>query len=343
MNRLILCSLLGAVVAAFPSSAVAQYYPRPAYPTYPNPYANPYNPYYAPGTRYGNALSGAADLTRAQGQSWQDQEQARILREQANQAKLDTRKKAFDQMLYEKANTPTYTEELTKEKVQLLTRLMTFPIRSEITDGKTLNAMLPLLQSLSEQGSMGAPIAIPQSMVNELNISGSGTSSAGMLRGGGQVDWPPALRGPQSKKLDKLLPAAVDAATAGTLDGKMMKQVRTELKTMREDMRSQLQKDEIETSSYLQAIEFYNSLESSVNALERPDTRKQLAGKYSPRARNVQELVDFMTDKGVKFAPASPGNDAAYQVVHDAFVRYARTAQGSSGFQAMNSPMGMKK
>ena len=55
------------------------------------------------------------------------QEQARITREKANQAKLDTKKQAFDLMLYEKANTPSYTETLTKEKGQILTRADEFP------------------------------------------------------------------------------------------------------------------------------------------------------------------------------------------------------------------------
>jgi hypothetical protein len=108
---------------------------------------------------------------------------------------------------------------------------------------------------------------------------------------------------------------------------------------MREGLREQLHKDEIEASSYMRAIEFYNSLEPSVNALERPDARKQLAGAYSPRARNVQELVDFMTDNGVKFAGASPGNENAYQATHDAFVRYVRTAQSSGGLHAMHAPL----
>ena len=145
------------------------------------------------------------------------------------------------------------------------------------------------------------------------------------------------------QKLDKSLPAAVTAAAANTLTPQMMRQVRAEMKALRENMREQLRKEEIETSSYLQAIEFYNSLDSSINALERPDARKQLAGAYSPRARNVQELVDYMTDNGLKFAPATPGSESAYQVTHDAFVRYARTAQASSGFQSLSSPTSFKK
>jgi hypothetical protein len=326
MNRSILSLFVASVaILAMPVAARAQYY---------NPY---YNPYY----RGGNALQGAAAVTNAQGDYAVQVEQARILREQALQAKLDTKKKAFDQMLYEKANTPTYTEELAKDKQQLLKRLMTYPVRSEITDGITLNAMLPLVEYLSSQGAPGPPIPVPQSMVNLLNIAGSNSSSSsvGMLRGGGQVEWPIALQGPQQQKLDKLLPAACDAAAAGKLTAKMLKDVRTQMDIMRETLRQQLQKEEIDGSSYMRALEFYNSLRDSVSALERPDARKQLAGAYAPRARNVQELIDFMSDNGLRFAPASPGNENAYQVVHDAFVRYARVAQAGSGVQALNSPM----
>ena len=100
-------------------------------------------------------MSGSADLTRAQGDVTVSNEQARILREKANQAKIDTKRKAFDEMMYEKANTPTYTETLSKEKVQIINRLMNFPIRGEITDGKTLNVMLPHIEALATYGAMG--------------------------------------------------------------------------------------------------------------------------------------------------------------------------------------------
>jgi hypothetical protein len=305
---------------------------------YPNPYYNPYGG----GGLYGRAggqLIGSAAVMDSYGQVIKDQETARIQREQANQAKLDTKKKAFDLMMYEKANTPTYTENLTADQAQILTRVMNFPAKGEIDDGKSLNIMLPYLQSLSNSGTQGPPIPLAQSIVNQLNISSSGTSSVGMLRDGGQVEWPLALMGDHQKKLDKLLPEAYSAAAGGKLTPKLMKEVRKELKDMRQTMRDQLQKDEIETSSYLQGIEFYNSLERSVNALEKPDARKQLAGAYSPRARNVQELIDFMTDKGLLFAPATPGNENAYKVAHDAFVRYARAAQSSAGFTSMSAPM----
>jgi len=337
--------ITAAAMLAAADSAFAQYgYVRPGYPV------NPYNPIYpgygygsvypnGPGYNSGAYLQGSASVMQAYGDVINQQEKARVTREQANQAKIDTKRKAFDEMMYEKANTPTYTEELSKEKVQILTRVMNFPVKSEITDGKSLNIMLPYLQDLSGHGAMGAPVPLPQSMVNHLNISGSGSSSVGMLRDGGRVDWPLGLQGKNQKSLDKLLPEAYSAAAAGKLSPKLMKDIRTEMKTMRETLRTQCQKDEIDTSTYLQAIEYYNSLETSINALERPDAKKQLAGAYSPRARNVQELVDFMSDNGLKFAPATPGNENAYQATHDAFVRYAKNAQSGAGMQALNAPL----
>lgn len=310
-------------------------------------YSNPYGPVYprsaGPGIGQGAALQGSASVSQAYGDVIVQQENARILREKANQAKIDTKRKAFDEMMYEKANTPSYVEELTKEKQNILNRMMNFPIRSEVSDGKTLNVMLPFLQSLSTYGTQGPPIVLPQSAVRELNVSSTGGSSIGILRDGGRVDWPIALITPQQKKLDKLLPAAYDAAGAGMLTPKLMKDIRTEMTSMREDMRTRLKNEEIETSSYLQAIEFYNSLLSSVDALERPDTRKQISGAYQARGRNVQELVDYMTENGLQFAPAAPGAENSYKVVHDAFTRYARAAQGSSGFQAASGQPVYKK
>ena len=330
MNRY---SLTVFLIATLPHLASAQYYPNPYAPAYGNAYPRSAGP----GIGTGATLQGQADVSRAYGNVVVQQENARVIREQANQAKIDTKRKAFDEMMYEKANTPTYVEEMTKDKARILERLMNFPARGEVANGTTLNAMLPFLQSLGTYGTQGPPVQLPQSAVRDLNVSSGGSSSIGILRDGGRVDWPIALITPQQKKLDKLLPAAYDACGAGTLTPKMMKDIRTELSSMREDMRKRLKNEEIETSSYLIAIEFYNSLESSVNALERPDARKQISGVYAARGRNVQELVDYMTEKGLKFAPAAPGDENSYQVIHDAFTRYARIAQSSSGFQVANA------
>ncbi|MSU76569.1 MAG: hypothetical protein EXS16_00595 [Gemmataceae bacterium] len=339
MKTLTICFLGGLAATLTMPTAHAQFFPgyRPNFPVMPQPgFGNPFFPIGSPGF---NKLNGQADVMRAFGDVTNSYEQARIAREKANQAKIETKRQAFDQMLYEKANTPTYLEQLAKDKSDYLTRIMNFPQKAEIYDGRSLNTMLPLLQNLSESGSQGPPIALPKFAVSALNLSVGGQPSVGMLANKAPLRWPSGLRGTYQKNLDKLIPAAVESVIDGALSIKLLKDIRGEMKSLREDTRAKLQRDEIDSSSYFRAIEFYNDLEPSINALDRPDARNQLSGVYESKARNVPELVEFLWDNGLGFAPASPGNQNAYQVTHDAFVRFARTAQSSAGFASINAPI----
>src|SRR5262249_19248285 len=148
----------------------------------------------------------------------------------------------------------------------------------EIYGGKSLNTMLPLMQDLVGVGAQGPTVTLPSFAVKALNVTsgGQGQSSIGMLGNKGPPQWPLGLRGPYQKKLDKMIPAAVQATIDDTLTPKMMKDIRTEMKAMREDIRKQYQREEIEGGSYSRALDFYDSLTTSINALERPDAKKQL-------------------------------------------------------------------
>jgi hypothetical protein len=308
-------------------------------------YPNPYYPGFGFGSNQGNWIApnylyGAADLARANADATVSTEKARLLREQYNQAKIETQKKAFDQMLYEQANTPTYTEIVQGEQALILTRMLNSPTPGEIANATALNTILPYVQSISGYGTQGPPIPIPRSAVDELNVSPSGTSSVGMLRDGGQVPWPVALRGPYQRRLDPLFEAAYRATLNGTLDNKLLREIRTEMNAMRDNLRLQLKNEEIDTSTWITGIEFFHALENTVNALARPDARKQLNGTFEARGRNVQELVDYMTDHGLKFAPATPGHENAYRAVHNALVRYARAASGSGNAQVSSRMIG---
>src|SRR6516164_1520848 len=85
--------------------ANAQYYPYG--PGVPPPPGGP-TTVVAPGYGFfpyaGGYWNGQAAMLDAYGNLGVSQEQARIMREQANQAKLDTKKKTIDFMGYERAN-----------------------------------------------------------------------------------------------------------------------------------------------------------------------------------------------------------------------------------------------
>src|SRR5262249_4018138 len=83
---------------------------RAGYVPYPVPFptAGYYGSY---GDPYGGYLSGASQVINAQGGYLKDVQQAYLTKEQVNQAKIQTKRAAFDEWLYEKANTPTLEEQ----------------------------------------------------------------------------------------------------------------------------------------------------------------------------------------------------------------------------------------
>jgi hypothetical protein len=63
-----------------------------------------------------------------------------------------------------------------------------------------------------------------------------------------------------------------------------------------------------------------DDFDAAVVALRKGDAVLYLdyAQKFAKGGRTVQELVEYMTKNGLKFAPAMPGDERAYQAVQTA-------------------------
>jgi hypothetical protein len=315
-----------------PALAAAQYRP------YPTPY--PYPPVYSPYGGAGGYLAGGAEVMNAYGQLGISQEQARIEREKANQAKLDTQKQAFDQMLYEKSLRPTYTEEKNLIENRKLDRTMNTPEIAEITAGKTLNTMLPHVQKLASLGIQGPAVPLEAEVVKDINVTaGKGVGpNLGILKNANNLDWPIVVQGPKQEKLAMLLPQVTYQATLGKLDPKLFRQVTEGITELQDDLRKRFRKEEIVGGDYLTGKKYLDVIETAVKDLGQPGSKKYLDGTYVARGRNVPELAGNLTKQGLSFAPVSPGSEAAYQALHSAFVSYITSAQASSGFQLQLRP-----
>src|SRR5262249_46478122 len=78
-----------------------------------------YAPFYNP---YGGFMSGVADIYSAIGQAMINEQQAGILREQKRQAEIDTRRKNFDEWLYERDRTPTVEDNRERARIEQIRR-----------------------------------------------------------------------------------------------------------------------------------------------------------------------------------------------------------------------------
>src|SRR5262249_52426921 len=156
-----------------------------------NPYY--YNPYYGYGNIFGGTLLGQADVMRAYGTVITSQEQARIMREQYRQARLETKKKEFDLDQYIKANTPTFTEEQKKVARNTLKRIQTNSNPYEVTNGTALNMLLADISKFTGRKASLEPIPISEEVLKQLNVTKS-AGSIGLLRDDGKFTWPVALQ-----------------------------------------------------------------------------------------------------------------------------------------------------
>jgi hypothetical protein len=304
-------------------------------------YAPPY-PYpggYYPGAA-GGYLQGSADVINAYGNLMQQQEQARLQREQVNQAKLDTKKKTLDWRNYERANTPTFTQEQLKIQAQQLQRVLNKPLPAEVTSGKAQNIILPYLQSLTNRGIVGPPVSLDQAQVAQFNVTSGAApgASLGLLKQGEHMEWPLVLQGPTQEKLAGLLPQATAAAATGKLNFALYKQVSGGVEQLRDELKKKFAAEEIDGTSYLNGKRFLESLEGAVTQLQKPGAARFLDGTYGARGRTVEELVQNMTKQGLKFAPASPGSEPAYFALHSAMVAYTAGAENAPGFRVQGAP-----
>jgi len=273
---------------------------------YSNPYANP-----AIGP--GFTLMGEADLTRAFGTLITQEEQARILRQQYYQSKLDTKKKAFDLDMYIKANTPTWTDIETKATRLTLKHIQTNSNPAEITDGRSLNYLLDDIDKYPGKSPV-VDYPLDDAILQHLNVkpAGLGNFSLGMLRTGGKLNWPSALIDLLTPEARKDLDARAQALAQSAIAGK--EPDRNALKDLRigiELAMNQLLKkaNTFDTGEYMDAQRFLNDLDIARKAIDRGSANVQVQYQQmlaKGDIKNLGDLVNVMTKRGWRSARRWP-------------------------------------
>jgi len=303
--------------------------------------SNPYSPIGA-GSPYGGGyglpssvgpgytLSGGADLLRATGQVWKDEEQARIMRQQYYQAKLDTKKKQFDLDMYIKANTPTFTETELKTQRLILSRILKNSSPAEISEGRSLNMILnDIATKFHDNKAPMSEIPLDESVLQRLNIaSGAGGASFGLLRNGDKLIWPSALteivpaevRANVAKQAQALAKNAIDGKEP---DGNAIRDLRGQIEKMQDKLLSKA--NDFGTPDYMAGQRFLNDLLAATRAISSGAAAAQVDYQRlvsKGEIHNLNDLVKVMVTRGWRFAPALPSDEGAYRALHSALASY---------------------
>src|SRR5205814_2365168 len=152
--------------------------------------------YSQPQDPYGGYLQGASQAIQAQGQFQIQQQQAKLTKEQVNQAKIQTRRQSFDENLYERNKRPTLEDEREKARLERVRRARNNPPPVEIRSGLALNTLLDAINKMIIQNIPGPIIPLDSATLQKINVSaGVQEGSLGVLKDGGRLRWPLVLRG----------------------------------------------------------------------------------------------------------------------------------------------------
>jgi hypothetical protein len=289
-------------------------------------YSNSYMPYYDPVSGF---LQGAAGVTSAEGKFRINNQQANLQREQVGSAHIDNRRKAFDEFLHERANTPTWLDDLERQKKLNLRYTLTNASGSEILSALSLNTLLDSLKQMQSKGNMGKDVPVSAETLDKINVSAGGGVNPGLLKSE-KLTWPQALASDSAfqndrKVVERNLAQAVREAELKQVEPGRVKDLQTTIDKMTEELGQKV--GEMAPSQYIDAKNYLGQLHEGVRALSRPDGNNYLNGKYAAKGKTVADLVKNMS--GLQFAPATPGAEQAYKDLYDKLVEYHNRAQAS--------------
>jgi hypothetical protein len=269
-------------------------------------------------------------VTNAQGRYLSQVQQARLLQSQADMSKLDLRRRILEEAAIERKNWLNPEAERVKDMQNAYVRATREPPITEVLSGQALNDLYVHAANLQEKGKVqgvkGPEVKLDEEMLKQINLSGAGSmGSIGLLKDRGKLTWPLVLQSNEfdaaRKELDTLAAAAVNQVRLNNpVDAATLRDMTSDVRKMSETLLRNV--GDTPPSEYVEAKKYLNALESAVRALQDPNVANQLNQNWAAQAHSVGELVDFMGRKGLKFAPATAGDEPAYRHLYQRLVAY---------------------
>jgi hypothetical protein len=295
----------------------------------PSPYG--YSSSYSYLPPEGAALMGLAAMTSAQGKYWGDIQQARLLREQANQLSFETAKKRVEMERWYESIRDTAPKMRERQMATELDRARKDPPATEVWSGRSLNELLRSIQSLGPL-NRGPNIALDEDALKSINLSAGARGNVGMLRDGGKLSWPLPLQEAQfSEQRDRLAKnlrrAVADLQGKDPAEPALLRDINNDFKALNEKVSASA--DDLSTGQYIEAKRFLHQLASAVKALSDPKAVNYFNNTWNAKGKTVAELVAHMTKEGLAFAPAASGDEAAYSSLYQSLRAFEAGMQQS--------------
>jgi len=301
------------------------------YPPYISSYlyaANPYNGY----------LRGAADVTTANGKYLMMQQQARLERERANQEHLVTRRRIIEEAEWERGRIPNPEKVREADIEAALNRARRDPPLTEVWSARSLNSLLNHVAAQQGRGVKGPTIQLDPETLKSINLTPADSrANAGLLKDEGKLQWPRSLQGQEFSdprtRLSRLMEEAVQKLKFNPnnpVPAGLVRDMTNDLQKLNERLNDSV--NDLSPSQYIEARRYLNQVGDAVAALSDPKVGGYLNQNWTGKAKNVAELVNYLAKSGMRFAPATPGDEPAYNAL------YRALADFDAGMQVAQKP-----
>jgi hypothetical protein len=274
--------------------------------------------------------AGGADSLEAQSPA--------LLQEKVRAERLANRRRLFDENLYERANTPSLEEERQRSQREQLSRSLHNPPVNEIWSGQALNTVVAdlALKLGSAAEGQGASIPVDAGVLRHLNLTmNEGQGNPGLFKDEGRLSWPPALSESlyQANRdlVNNLAPVLYAQAVAGRVDPGTLRQMTETAQQLQRQVAGNVR--DMTPAQYGEARRFLVDLQDALKLLRRPDPGTFFAAD-AVQGTTVGKLVNHLVRNGWSFAPAVPGDEAAYVAVHRALVAYDLAVNKASTWES---------
>ncbi len=291
--------------------------------------------YYSSESPIGGYMRGYADVINSVTKGLIDEQQAMTMRESVKREKLETQRRAFDQWLYIRERLPTAEDDRQRDVAIQVRRALNDPPMSDISSGRALNVLLDDLGKRlgKDCAPQGAPISLRgDDVVAHLNFTDQeNKGNPGMLKyvstEEGGLPWPLVLTGPQYRAdrdlLDRLVRTTYKEAETGRADAGNIESMSAVVQKLQQSLTDNIR--DLTPNQYGEARRFLSDFDGALTFLRQPNARVYFGSK-APKATNIGDLVQDMLSRGLRFAPATTGDEPVYFAVHRALVMYASMA-----------------
>jgi hypothetical protein len=281
-----------------------------------------------PTSSYPATLQGYADLTQAQGQYWNDIQQARLTREESRRSALDTQKKQVEYEMWYESVRPTSTKIKAEETQNELNWARKYASGQDIWSGRSLNVLLKHVLS-SSSPTRGPDVPFSEKALQGINLTdGTTRANLSLTKDDGKIEWTDSLEeapfDEARNRFSKNFAAATQMVQSGRQPPRpLRKDLDGDLKKMEDQLDDQA--PNLPPSRYIESRRLLNQLKDTLKGFSNAQVVKCCHNDWKKEVRTVADLVAYCGKNGLEFGPAvAPGDEASYTATYYALRAYER-------------------